>query len=306
MGQRVKVLFSTQLCVSQPTWIRKHCSAWANEVERDAGRQRHERWGPRVIDIDLLLYDQLVWETQGLTVPHPRMAVRRFVLDPAVEIASDMIHAPTRQTLSRLLERLNEPPRYMAIAGARHVLREQLALAAGERLGAQVVLAGMAVDVNHDLREPMQLEAARPTDRMLRQALDTLSRQQELLRRVPESAQATWSLSDFWLNQVFVVASRWPQGTLRSRLEEACHEALATAPEPKFVLLLDTAATGSLKGGTEPTTTGVPESGQGAFGVQATPDRQLMDTAGSVPIVRASQDLEQALSELLATVDAIG
>ena len=60
-------------------------------IESDMGRVRNTHWGPRVIDIDILVYDAIRMETPELTIPHPRMAERRFVLDPLVEIAPGLI-----------------------------------------------------------------------------------------------------------------------------------------------------------------------------------------------------------------------
>ena len=56
-------------------------------IEARLGRVREERWGPRTIDIDILLYDNLVMDDPTLTIPHPRMHERRFVLVPLLEIA---------------------------------------------------------------------------------------------------------------------------------------------------------------------------------------------------------------------------
>jgi 2-amino-4-hydroxy-6-hydroxymethyldihydropteridine diphosphokinase len=56
-------------------------------VERDLGRERRERWGPRTIDLDLLLYGEETIDEPGLTVPHPRLHERRFALEPLAEIA---------------------------------------------------------------------------------------------------------------------------------------------------------------------------------------------------------------------------
>lgn len=55
------------------------------EIERVAGRVRRERWGPRELDLDLLLYGDAVLDAEGLQVPHPRMTGRRFVLEPLAE-----------------------------------------------------------------------------------------------------------------------------------------------------------------------------------------------------------------------------
>jgi pantoate--beta-alanine ligase len=76
-------------------------------VERKLGRERRERWGPRTIDLDLLLYGDEVIERPAVIVPHPRMHERRFVLEPAVEIAGHWKH-PLRQ--KRLAELLSELP----------------------------------------------------------------------------------------------------------------------------------------------------------------------------------------------------
>ena len=58
-------------------------------IEDSFGRTRLERWGPRTLDIDLLLYDDMTLSTPDLTLPHPRMTERRFVLEPLLEIAPD-------------------------------------------------------------------------------------------------------------------------------------------------------------------------------------------------------------------------
>jgi len=58
-------------------------------VERDLGRDRTERWGPRTIDIDILLYGDIAVDEQGLTVPHPRLAERIFALAPLVDVAPE-------------------------------------------------------------------------------------------------------------------------------------------------------------------------------------------------------------------------
>jgi 2-amino-4-hydroxy-6-hydroxymethyldihydropteridine diphosphokinase len=61
-------------------------------IERELGRQRtaERRWGPRAIDLDLLLYGDEVIDEQGLRVPHPRLAERRFVLEPLEELDPDL------------------------------------------------------------------------------------------------------------------------------------------------------------------------------------------------------------------------
>ena len=62
------------------------------EIEKDIGRKREKKWGPRLIDIDLLFYDAVIIETPTLTVPHPQIPFRNFVLIPTMEIFGDFIH----------------------------------------------------------------------------------------------------------------------------------------------------------------------------------------------------------------------
>jgi 2-amino-4-hydroxy-6-hydroxymethyldihydropteridine diphosphokinase len=76
------------------------------DVERDLGRERGERWGPRTIDLDLLLYGTELIDEAGLTVPHPRLHERRFALEPLAELDADL-DVPGRGRLTDLLARLD-------------------------------------------------------------------------------------------------------------------------------------------------------------------------------------------------------
>ena len=80
-------------------------------VEAALGRVRLERWGPRVIDLDLLLYDDLISEAPGLSVPHPRLHERRFVLQPLAAIAPHAVHPRLRKTIADLLGQLDSGSR---------------------------------------------------------------------------------------------------------------------------------------------------------------------------------------------------
>ena len=77
-------------------------------IERSMGRDRssEERWGPRVIDLDLILFGDHVINSPDLTIPHPRMHERRFVLDPLSEIASGWAHPRIGKTVGELREAL--------------------------------------------------------------------------------------------------------------------------------------------------------------------------------------------------------
>lgn len=75
-----------------------------NGIEQELGRIRHEHWGARVIDIDILFYDQLVLQTQRLTIPHPQLHLRRFTLLPLSEIAPQLQHPVLHQQVTQLLQ----------------------------------------------------------------------------------------------------------------------------------------------------------------------------------------------------------
>jgi 2-amino-4-hydroxy-6-hydroxymethyldihydropteridine diphosphokinase len=76
------------------------------DVERELGRERRERWGPRTIDLDLLLYGAERIDEPGLTVPHPRLHERRFALEPLAELAPGL-DVPGSGRVSELLARLD-------------------------------------------------------------------------------------------------------------------------------------------------------------------------------------------------------
>lgn len=78
------------------------------EIEKAMGRQRVQKKGPRIIDIDILLFGDEVVNTPDLTIPHPAMQYRRFVLEPLAEIAPEVRHPRMQKSVRNLLQEL--PP----------------------------------------------------------------------------------------------------------------------------------------------------------------------------------------------------
>ena len=82
-----------------------------NSTERLLGRVPGERWGPRVIDIDILLWDNVVLDEEQLKIPHPEMTTRAFVLTPLAEIAPDVVHPTAHKNIAKLASQLDDTHR---------------------------------------------------------------------------------------------------------------------------------------------------------------------------------------------------
>ena len=79
-------------------------------IEHQFGRKRKGKWGPRIIDLDILDYDGKIFNSETLTLPHPEMTQRRFVLEPLSEIAGSTIHPLEKKTILDLLKELPQKP----------------------------------------------------------------------------------------------------------------------------------------------------------------------------------------------------
>lgn len=77
------------------------------DIEKQFGRERRERWGPRTLDLDLLLFDDLILDTPTLQIPHPRMTERAFVLVPLAEIAADWQEPVSGKAIADLVQTID-------------------------------------------------------------------------------------------------------------------------------------------------------------------------------------------------------
>jgi 2-amino-4-hydroxy-6-hydroxymethyldihydropteridine diphosphokinase len=213
-----------------------------HDVEAELGRQRRHRWAARCLDLDLLLFGDVVLKTPDLELPHPRMAFRRFVLEPAAEVAADLIHPVIGWTIGQLLSHLNSAPNYLAITGVPGVGKTELA-----RNVAAVTAIRFVAD--SDARLPAPDDAP---DQPLAAELARWRRRAELLARQNWTAESPVVISDFWLGQSLAYSRLWPDEHQRAEFAAACQldaisadgprtaEGASLRPvKPKLLVLLD-------------------------------------------------------------------
>jgi 2-amino-4-hydroxy-6-hydroxymethyldihydropteridine diphosphokinase len=204
------------------------------QIESELGRQRGDRWAARTIDLDLLLYDDLVLDTRHLIVPHPRMAWRRFVLEPAAEVGGEMRHPCVQWTVAQLLAHLNTALPYIALLGppgsGKTALAERLARACeGRVIYDPVALA----------RESLasQAGAAGPA---AAQEIEFLARRAEVLARATWPVDEMLAVSDFYLDQgmAYALATQDPEGF--AAFVPVLAELRKQVVLPKLLVVLDT------------------------------------------------------------------
>lgn len=200
-------------------------------IERELGRTRGTRWGPRTIDLDLLLFDEQIVDTPELAVPHPRMAWRRFVLEPAAEIAATMVHPTTGSTVRDLLDHLDTASPYVAIAGGigagKSRLAERFARAASARLIAETADASRLGAFYRD-----------PGSHAWQTEIEFLDSRRRLLA----AGFSELTVSDFWFDQSLAFARVWLPEDEFERFRERFDEARREVVRPKLLVLLEVPA----------------------------------------------------------------
>jgi 2-amino-4-hydroxy-6-hydroxymethyldihydropteridine diphosphokinase len=208
------------------------------ETEAQLGRERRRRWGPRTLDLDLLLYDRLVIETSQLTVPHARMAWRRFVLEPAAEIAPSMVHPIVGWTAARLLDHLNTALPYVAIAGPPGVGKGTLARRLVDQMNQRHL--GSARLIADPFHSPPRggRRADWPSDAFQREVQFLTERARPLEAGLPDwGVCGVWAISDFWLDQSLAYAETSLDAQSRDLLKCLQEELAASVVPPKLLVV---------------------------------------------------------------------
>jgi len=102
-GKTDQADFLNQVLLIETTWTPWELLKVILQIEEKGGRIRKEKNAPRTIDIDILFYDHLIIDEPGLSIPHPRIAERRFVLEPLNEISPGYEHPVLHKTIHQLL-----------------------------------------------------------------------------------------------------------------------------------------------------------------------------------------------------------
>jgi 3-oxoacyl-[acyl-carrier protein] reductase len=205
------------------------------EVERVLGRVRRQRHGPRTIDLDLLLYEDEVLQEPGLTVPHPAMHEREFVLRPLAEIAPHAIHPLMDASIQNLLETLEQKRAAsapgvdasehlapgMAVSGGRELAGLRALVTGstggiGRAIALELAAAGADVVV-HGRRESAAQEVSNQLKQVGVRSQVVLAdlREPEHCDRLVRSAWQEWDGLDVWINNAGAdiltgEAAQWP------------------------------------------------------------------------------------------------
>lgn len=271
-------------------------------VEQTLLRQRSERWAARTIDLDLLLYDDLVLESDALTLPHPRMVTRRFVLEPCVEIAAEFGHPAAGCPLRDLLANISVPHPLVAIVGAPGSGAAEVAEAVADATLARHLPAPVSVPGDGDPAawRAAAAEWARPL----------------AARHRDDAGHVT--VADFWLDALPLAAAAHLDAAAVAGLEGDVRRIAAGTVVPNVVILLRADAAviaerlaeeAAGRGGTAVCT--APAALGAALAEQERLDRRLRGPGGprdrrplAVVIIDAA-DPHRAAAEATAAVEAM-
>jgi 3-oxoacyl-[acyl-carrier protein] reductase len=175
-------------------------------IEQQLGRERREKDGPRTIDLDLLLYGDLVHQDERLTIPHPRLHERPFVLQPLAQLAPGLLHPVLKCSIAELLAEQQGLRLYGSAPGRELVGRRALVTGSTRGIGRAIALELAAAGADVLVHGRSSRQAAEETAERVRLAgvrsavrLADLA-DAEACRRLVEEAWTCWGGLDVWIN----------------------------------------------------------------------------------------------------------
>ena len=224
--------------------IETSLSAWEllqslQQIEQQGGRRPGPRWGPRPVDLDLLLYGDHVLRTPQLELPHPRLSFRRFVLQPAVEVAADMMHPVAGWTIRELYDHLDSTVSYVAIAGGIGAGKTELAYRTVQALSDSYGIAAHVLE-----QPPLRNQAARTAGHgnsaglSWRTEIEFLDQRAKVLNKQRWPSDGGWVLSDFWFGQALAFAQVWLEADRLPEFKAQFDQRCAQVATPKLRVVL--------------------------------------------------------------------
>ena len=262
----------------------------AQQVEQELGRVRHQRWGARTIDIDLLMVDQMIVQSPSLQLPHPRMMYRQFVLQPATEIAPELEHPLVGWSLAKLLDNLSSPVNYLAFTGSDTEYTQQFV-----RILAQ--------QLNLDLLSDPQSASLHQAGQTLATWLEFLDHRRELVARQCGTTGGQFTVADFWTNEVLAACSLDLPSSDLGRFRRRWDDLNSEITQPKLLIYLTTAKLdrpaaiqGSMPDPTRATTR------RERFTAELD---KIVAKPAPCPVVRMNADDPHALEEVAAAIECL-
>jgi len=221
---------------------------YLRDIEQQMGRQRQQPWGPRTIDLDLLLFENQTINEPDLKVPHPQMHLRSFVLDGLCQIAPAVEHPVLKRSMSELANRLNgrsfrldsQKAQLVSVAGTIGVGKTTLAAGLAKRLGAEFIAE--QYDDNPYLADVY----AGHQELALDSELFFLSSSVSQLSKYKLTA-GNWYVSDYVFEKGILYASSWLKSKDLAVYKEHYCAVSSTVANPVLVIVMQDAAQNCLE-----------------------------------------------------------